>query len=95
MAEGCLYVSVNAQKVELPRMGGFQTYAIHVSIELLQNVQLKRDPKISFKAATWECAEITNLGTYNPERAQSSAREIVSDNVKKFMNAYLTENPKR
>jgi hypothetical protein len=83
--------------------GGLQFFAtshkngplviFHISAELYQGVYLKRNPKIEFNAATLGYSYLGSVEIGYPG-ASTSIRSCIKDIVDRFMNAYLSENPK-
>ncbi len=65
------------------------TSSASVSLEILQDVFLYRDPSVAVPlAVTWG----SDLIISRPTRA--GVREAIKDKVDKFLNAWLTANPK-
>jgi hypothetical protein len=79
-----LYVHLNAQKRQA-------TYAFSIDISLFQWVNLGRDPQISVDASTWSIGVLVSLGADNV----SQTRNVIKDYVDKFINAWLSVNPKK
>lgn len=65
-------------------------YFYSLSIGLGQIVKLKRNPSLEIYAPTWQSTETGAAG----RNKLSSIRETVRDHVDKFINDYLTVNPK-
>ena len=81
-----LYVNVHAFKSP-----GMDVYAYSVEVQLHQQVRLLRNPTVTVLTATWSTG---SLGLAGPAYL-SSVREVVRDQIDKFINAYLAANPKR
>ena len=65
--------------------------AVSLRIELCQIVRLKREPQITLPAATWQGSElIGSVGLAD----LSSIRNQIKDEADKFINAWLSVNPK-
>jgi len=58
-----------------------------VSVKLIQNVRLERDPSIHSDAVTWI---VSNSGVGTKEDVRSAIKDLVD----KFINAYLSSNPR-
>jgi hypothetical protein len=70
---------------------GLKGFVIHCQVELRQLVQLERAPTLFDVSATWSKAGMTLIG----EESAQNIRGFVKDLVDKFINAYLTANPKK
>ncbi len=81
-----LHVYVNAYK---PRDS--ELYAYNVGVEFRQGVLLPRDLTIKTYAATWKSTEI---GTVAGRKLSNGIKDSVADQIDKFINDYLTVNPK-
>jgi hypothetical protein len=82
-----LYVRVGTWK--LP---GSPVYAVSITIEFRQQVNLVRDSTIPMAStATWG---VDALGAFGSDRLRE-IRPHVIDNVDKFISAYLEQNPKQ
>jgi len=77
----CLYVNVG-----LLSRGGTYTSSIEVSLE--QEALLERDPTIRTTVATWSVGSIGIVG-------KTQIRGAIKDEIDKFLNAYLSVNPKK
>jgi len=80
-----LYINTNFRK-----MKNVSAYVYSLSIEFDQNVTFERN-KLSMRAVTW------NLGTvgYTPINNLNSVRKDIKGLVDRFINAYLSVNPKK
>ena len=81
-----LYVNVHAFKSP-----GVDLYAYSVEVQVHQHVRLIRDPTVTVLTPTWS---VGSLGLAGSERL-GSIRDVVRDQMDKFINAYLAANPKR
>lgn len=94
----CLYIRVqqnkettrivdrNSNKEAVP-----ERYNFYVSLKLLQYVFIGWNPSISTRASTWE---ITSFG-YLKGKELKLIRDCVKDGMDRFINAYLSVNPKK
>jgi hypothetical protein len=78
-----LYVNLNTVKNR-------ETYSFSIEITLRQRVNLRRDPNISVAAATWDVRRIGTVGSAD----LNHVRDDIKDDVDKFINAWLSVNPK-
>jgi hypothetical protein len=81
-----LHISVSAMPLDedaLPLM------AVSIEVRLDQQVWLVRDPTVQCSAATWHA----NVAWRVPRARLSTVREVVKDQVSKFINDYLAVNP--
>jgi hypothetical protein len=67
-----------------------ELYSYSAEVYLEQNVRLARDPADLFIAQTWNCGAVGRVGSHN----LNQIRDIIKDEVDKFINAYLSVNPK-
>ena len=80
-----LYIKVSSYKHE----SGL--YGFHISVRLLQDVYLVRDPStIVYNASTWNMGYIGTTGASNV----NVLRDYVKNLVDMFLNDYLSVNPK-
>jgi len=80
-----LYVNVNALSLEEVQ------WVYSLRVELCQDVLLERDPSIgAFGVPTWSVRAVGRVGRLNLRHI----RETVADCVDRFINAYLSVNPK-
>ncbi|NWG03764.1 MAG: hypothetical protein HXY44_13005 [Syntrophaceae bacterium] len=79
-----LYVDVNISilKTQITR------YLFYIRVELNQEVNLVRTPMTKVIAVTW------STGGWGIDFSSDNIRQMVKTQVDKFVNAYLTENPK-
>jgi len=82
---GMLMVTVNTLKHSQTEI-----YAYAVDIDLQQNVTLVRDTQIKIFASTWSFGNTGMVGASH----LSSVRDDVKDGVDKFINSWLSVNPK-
>jgi hypothetical protein len=68
-----------------------QLYNFSISTDLVQQVILDRDPQQKFLTQTWTDSTYGSLGS---ERIKPSIEDILNDQVDKFSNTYLAENPR-
>ena len=80
-----LHISVKTLKHEY---GSLYTYI--QNIQLSQDVLLERNINISFIAPTWQRRSVRYVGI---ERLDS-IRDSIKDYIDKFINDYLTVNPR-
>lgn len=80
-----LYVHVIVLKQQ-----NISLYAYSTHVALGQLVLLARDPTISSLAETWNTGSVGTVGASHLR----AIRGGVADDVDKFINAYLAENPK-
>ena len=80
----CLYIAPNISKYPYRPSGYF--FSIFVCLE--QDVFLVRSPNIKNNAITWSVSE------YGITPELKTIREIIKNLVDKFINAYLSVNPK-
>jgi hypothetical protein len=66
-------------------------YAFSISVSLMQQVHLSRNPSIEMSAMTWHAASV---GYVSNPGIRRNLRQYVSDTVDRFINAYLAVNPK-
>jgi len=79
-----LYVDLNVHNAK----DTLYFYSLNVSLE--QMVKPKRNPSLELYAPTWQSSETGAGGRNKP----NSIRDSVDDQVDKFINDYLTVNPK-
>jgi len=84
--EGTLYINVNTKKVSEAEL-----YAFSLSVEIRQEVNLKRNPSVAFDVPTWSAYAV---GTCGIDRL-SQIRDAIGDFVDRFVNTYLEMNPKK
>ena len=65
---------------------------LEIDCELMQDVQLIRDPRFSISAPTWARAETVSV---DAKVFNQHARDGVKDLTDQFINAYLSVNPKK
>jgi hypothetical protein len=65
-------------------------YFYSLNVSLGQMVRLKRNPSIEMYAPTWQTSETGAAG----RNKLTGVRELVRDHIDKFVNDYLTVNPK-
>lgn len=65
-----------------------RAYVYYINIELNQRIFLERDPNIIAIGCTW------SGGVLGMTHSIIEIRDNIKDNVDKFINAYLTVNPK-
>jgi hypothetical protein len=79
-----LYIKTNFRK-----MKNVNTYVYSLSIEFYQNVTSERN-KLSMRAVTWNSGAVG----YTPVNKLNSARKDINGLVDRFINAYLSVNPR-
>jgi hypothetical protein len=82
-------------EVELGTFKGNQSpiqeiYSYSLNVSLDQIVNLTRDPQVSVDASTWWTAKVGVVGAAK----LNELRNAVNDHVDKFINAWLSVNPK-
>jgi hypothetical protein len=80
-----LYVNVDVMA-----FNGFYVYSVTVEVD--QNVMLRRNYDSVIGAATWS---VTGVGGATSQSAKSGGREFLSELIDHFLNAYLDANPKK
>jgi hypothetical protein len=86
-SDATLYLDAQVYHTELAVWG------YEVSVEVLQDVQLIRDPAIVIPGATtWELGSVGGAG--RPANIPEMVRNALKDLVDRFINAYLAMNPK-
>jgi hypothetical protein len=80
-----LYVSVTSV------LSGAGVYGLYVEVSLNQRVLLAREQSISVTAPTWSTSYIVTIGMNNLLEVRDDIKELVD----KFLNAYLSVNPKK
>jgi hypothetical protein len=81
----CLYISVSTSQ-------SGSLYGFSIKVELKQNVRLDRDPSMWLPGVTtWS---VDAVGTVGREKLRN-LRDGIKDYVDRFINAYLSVNPKR
>jgi hypothetical protein len=89
VAPGQPYLYVQVGLASNPKT---ELYAFFIRVELCQDVQLLRDPSsLAGGIATWSPAG--TVGTVGKENLRT-LRDNIKDQVDKFINAYLSVNPK-
>ena len=82
-----LYVNVNVTT------GDSRLWGYGIGLELNQYVSLERDPAIQIMATTWSIH--TGGGAANPSQIGESVRGSVRSLIDRFMNSYLSVNPRK
>ena len=86
---GAPYLYVNVTGLKDRTVSGRQFgYSANVSVSLIQEVRLDRNPSIRIGAPTWSAEEIVTGSS--AEIVRKSLRDLVD----RFANAYLSVNPK-
>jgi len=85
-APGKPYLQVWPKVLKGVVLGG---YIYHISVEFKQHVSLMRTPDIKVFGATWS----TEHMGYTPDL--KDIRDRMKDRVEKFIDAYLSVNPKK
>jgi hypothetical protein len=82
-----LYIKVNVMPLaEDP----IPFLAVSIEVRLDQQVWLVRDPTVRCSAATWHTSTVWRI----PRARLIAMREVIKDQVSKFINDYLAVNPK-
>lgn len=79
-----LYVNVNVVT------GSTDYWPYNIDVEFLQDVRLVRDVSIIVAAETWSVGMAGGISKANVHKI----RDYIKDQVDKFINAYLSVNPK-
>lgn len=82
-----LVVNVNCYKLQLHNI-----YCLCLQIRVLQSAYLTRNPSIFSRSATWEDAI---LGWTVASRLSRYGRDAVIESMDRFIDAYLSVNPKK
>lgn len=86
-----LYINVNA----MPASALDGRYVMNVAVELRQEVKLLRDPTIKTFATTWAVRTIGLIGYIRMIAGSGrDVRDVLKDDIDRFINAYLTVNPR-
>lgn len=85
-APGKPYLQVWPKVLKGGVLGG---YIYHITVEFKQHVSLVRSPSIQVFGATWS---VEHMG-YTPDL--KDIRERMNDRIDKFIDAYLSVNPKK
>ena len=87
------YLYINVALLEEHYVGGKPTnaYAAFVDVRFEQEVLLERDPGIHVVAATWSVGEMV---TGPSTELRELCRQAVRDQVDKFLDAFLEQNPR-
>jgi hypothetical protein len=87
------FLYINVSLLEEHYVGGqsMNAHAVFVEVGFEQEVLLKRDPTISVVAMTWWVGEMLTGPSSN---LREFCRQTVRDQVDKFLNAFLEQNPK-
>ena len=80
-----LYVSGISMKREIG------SHVFNTQVELVQQVQLTRNTKISLTTKTWSTSDIGYVGEKD---VANYVRDAIKDGVDEFINDYLSVNPK-
>ena len=70
-------------------------YSFYIEVSVLQTALLERKRTVSNWVRTWSTDYIAVRGSANPDNIQKFIRDVNKDLVDKFINAYLSANPKR
>ena len=88
---GVPFLFVKVSTLEL--RGGAGLYSFSIGVELLQAIQLARNPSVSGLGRTWNAN--ATYGTFGSGKLGEEVRRVVRDLTDQFINAYLAANPKR
>lgn len=90
-ARGTLYINVNILRIQGEVLNPHFIYSI--SVEVKQTARLERDTSIiCYGVVTWDKGSI---GIIPADEMQRKIRDTIADQVDMFLNAYLTQNPKK
>lgn len=82
----CLQVLIQAKYKP-----GLKSFLVYVNVALFQLVRLAREPSVFDRPETWGKNRITLIGEEYVQNIQGITKEAVD----RFINAYLTANPKK
>lgn len=68
-----------------------RAFLISITVELIQRVQLERAPNILNASSTWTESGVALISKGRVQNIRGSVKNYVDE----FINAYLTENPKK
>jgi len=85
--EGFLYVNVSTR-----RSPNSEVIAFHIEVQFHQEVVLDRDSKTRISAPTWDTGGTGIVGRLS---VKDYVRKVLADEVDKFINAYLEQNPRK
>jgi hypothetical protein len=69
-------------------------YTFYIDVSVVQMVRLERDLTFFNWIHTWSIDYIGVRGSRNPDDIKNHIRDVNKDLVEKFINAYLSANPK-
>jgi hypothetical protein len=84
--EPYLYVLINLNTGK----AGDEVYAFSIDVGVIQNVLLRRDPRMKSYAITWSTGGVGSI----EKEFLNRLRDSVDDLVDIFINSYLSANPK-
>lgn len=88
-----LYIFIMGLKIpKLPMES--PVYAFYIRVSVLQMALLERNLIVSDWMPTWSTDYIGVRGSLNPDTIQKHIRDVNKDLIDKFVNAYLSANPK-
>jgi hypothetical protein len=73
----------------------FPLYLFRIDVYALQNARLERNNASYGWAPTWSEDYIGMRGSDNPDVVSKHIRDVTKDLIDRFINAYLSVNPKR
>lgn len=82
-----LYVHINGLQSNIQPLFAYST-----TVSLTQKVVLVRDPEVGLLAETWSSSAVSLAGTV---MLSEGVRQAIREHVDRFINAYLSVNPKR
>lgn len=86
-----LYVVVKPVQAVTRNRRSVGLYAVSFRLECLQTVTLLRDPSVKLSAPTWS---VENVAVIPAGELSRGSKEILTDLLDKFINAYRSANPK-
>ncbi len=88
-----LYIFILGLKIPNLPMDS-SVYAFYIQVFVLQMAFLECNPTVSDWLQTWSTDYIGVRGSLNPDHIQKHIRDVTKDLIDKFINAYLSANPK-
>jgi hypothetical protein len=82
----CVYVNVSLIQITAEK-----AQAANIEVKLIQRVKLVRNQEIEEVVPTWEAGSLMS----NPNPTAQWIRDEVKDQVDRFLNAWLSVNPKK
>ena len=86
-----LYINVTLLEERYTDGQAMNAYSVSVEVKFEQVVLLERDPAVRMAAPTWS---VTAMVTGPSRDLRVFCRDTVRDQVDKFLNAFLEQNPR-